>query len=449
MLTREAMVETFGESGLVRLDVEWAREKGLSDADARILSELGLPVRADVAFTTFVDEGPEIGAQVVFRTGSGEVHVLILGAVASDGAMRYFLDVSSGVVGLLDLEEPKAERVNSSLETFVEFLRRLRVRQQELVDSAGDLDNQEYTERLWAGLKELDETAFSHGEAWWAMVLDDLMKRALIAETRAFLDQRRAEVAAQLEEPEERDGSGRGAFDRALRELLDEGYEIVDAERFAADSESYGLLNLPADLDGHFDAEGTLVKDVQIAWKGAMTSKIQSLFARQGLVVRASSLPSGMVDDETLDAMSDEERQKYADSLMDGMVAAARGENRPDEGAVTCLAGDETSDLCRIVIAFDRLTARGYIAEPDLWPTPSGAWEQVQERVKPGKTRGAVFWTTQSHTDCFDDRGDLVGGLYLQWSGDPAVIAEELGTTGLEVEVPEDEGTAFVIRRSA
>lgn len=200
MLTCEAMVEAFGEAGLRRLDVGWAREKGLTDADARILSEVGLPVRADVAFTTYVDEGLEAGAHVVFQTGDGEVDVLILGTVAPDGFMRYFLNLRGGSVGLLDLdaESPSAERVNSSLENFVEFLRRLRVRQQELVDAAGDLDNEEYTERLWLALKEVDAAAFAHGEAWWAMVLDNVMKRSFIAETRAFLDQRRAEVAAEL-----------------------------------------------------------------------------------------------------------------------------------------------------------------------------------------------------------------------------------------------------------
>ncbi|MFI7641551.1 SUKH-4 family immunity protein [Nonomuraea sp. NPDC049400] len=449
MVTHEEMVEAFGDEGLLLMDAERCREKGLSEADTRILSEVGLPVRADLAFTTFIVAEPRVGSLVVFRTGNGEVNVLTLGGTSGDTGMRYFLDIQNGVVGLLSMDEnPQAEKVNSSLESFVEFLYRLRLRQQALNGESLEA-GQSYTQELWLSLKELDPDAFRDAEAWWSMVMDTLMNRNYIAEARAFLEQRRAEIADTLadamEEASASPRSQRDGFDQALSRLENEGWQIVDARLFASDTETSGLLSPADDLDGHFDPDGALVRDVPIAWRGGLPSNIQAAFAREGLVV---SVP-GQADREEFDALLDmdaEELGKQADAAMDALFAAVHGLNKPEEGVVTCLSADRSSDLCRIVRAFGRLAARGYVAEPDLWPTASGAWQQVHEATPAGEAPKAVFWTTQSHTSCFDAYGDLVDELALQWAGDRDLIADVLAGTGLVVETPEHDGVAFLLR---
>ncbi|TDC00165.1 hypothetical protein E1267_35510 [Nonomuraea longispora] len=235
----------------------------------------------------------------------------------------------------------------------------------------------------------------------------------------------------------------RERFDQALGRLKDEGWQIVDAGRFAADTGTSGLLSLPADLAEHFAPGGALVKDVAISWRGGLTSRIQSVFAREALVL---SVPGQAEQDDDLDALLDldaDELGRKADEAMEELFAVVHGLNSPQEGFVTCLAGDEvSSDLCRIVRAFDRLAEHGYFAEPDLWPTVSGAWQHVHEA---GALARAVFWTTQAHTSCFDPRGDLVDQLTLQWAGDRDLIAELLRSTGLAVQAPEDENTVFLL----
>ena len=72
---------------------------------------------------------------------------------------------------------------------------------------------------------------------------------------------------------------------------------------------------------------------------------------------------------------------------------------------------------------FGRLVARGYVAEPDLWPTSSGGWQTVHDLTPAGEPPRALFWTTQAHTSCFDARGDLVDDLALEWAGDRDLIA--------------------------
>ncbi|GAA3585163.1 hypothetical protein GCM10022419_078860 [Nonomuraea rosea] len=441
------MVELFGDEAVLLMEVEHLRDKGLSDADARILGQVGLPVRADLAFTAAVAGEPSSGASVVFKTGGGDVDVLILGGTAGEGGMRYFLDLRGGVVGLLSLDgEPQAEKVNTDLESFVEFLYRLRARQRAL-NGEPEEAGRDYTERLWLSLKELDPAAFTGAEGWWPMVLDTLMDRDLIAETRAFLQQRRAEVAGELAggSADPARWSQRDGFDQAVSRLESDGWRLVDAERFAAEGETSGLLSLPADLDGHFAPDGSLVKDIGIAWRGGLPSNVQSVFAREGLVVCVPG-QSDREDEDALLELDSDELGRQADEAMDALFAAVHGLNKPEDGVVTCLATDRSSDLCEIVRAFERLAAHGYLAEPDLWPTASGAWQHVREATPDGQAPKAVFWITQAHTSCFDLRGDLVDELAVQWVGDRELIAEVLSGTGLQVTTPPDDTVAFLIR---
>ncbi|MFC4121932.1 SUKH-4 family immunity protein [Nonomuraea zeae] len=446
MVTHEQMVELFGPEAVRLTEVEHLRDKGLSATDARILGQIGLPVRADLAFTTAVAGDPLPGSSMVFKTGGGDVDVLILGGTSGEGGMRYFLDLRGGVVGLLSLDgEPQAEKVNSDLESFVEFLYRLRVRQRAL-NGETEETARGYTERLWLSLKELDPAAFTEAEGWWPMVLDTLMDRDLIAETRAFLQQRRAEVAGELSggSADRARRTQRDGFDQALSRLASEGWRTVDAARFAAESETSGLLSLPADLGDHFAPDGSLAKDVGIAWRGGLPSNVQSAFAREGLVVRVPG-QAERDDEDALLELDPEELGRQADAAMEALFAAVHGLNKPEEGVVTCLATDRSSDLCEIVRAFERLAEHGYLAEPDLWPTASGAWQHVHETTAEGQAPKAVFWITQAHTSCFDPRGDLVEELAVQWAGDRELIAKVLSGSGLKVTIPPDDSVAFLI----
>ncbi|MEE1749188.1 hypothetical protein [Streptomyces sp. JV184] len=138
-----------------------------------------------------------------------------------------------------------------------------------------------------------------------------------------------------------------------------------------------------------------------------MPSKVQTAFAREGLVVRID-------------------------------LAAANG-----PGAL--LAGRaEESDLCRITKSFRRLEELGYIAEPDFSFTNSSGWVDIHERSRKSETK-AIFWNSQSHADCFDEEGALIDDMPLQWAGDAKLIEQVLRETGLTVDAPENPKVTFFI----
>ncbi len=248
------MTEAFGDEGLILLDVMQARAKGLSDTDARILSEVGLPVRADEAFTADIVDELQVGSLVVCETGHGDVDILILGGVPGG---RYFLDLRSGAVGLLSLdEEPQAEQINSSLESFVAFLHGIRLRQAALQAAPGDDALRERTEELSRVLEELDPVAFRDAEAWWSLVMDHLMARDYLAETRAFLEQRRAEAAGTR--PGQAAMTGFGDLS-SLLDLID----AIDADARdtadtpdAVDAEEHAGADGPGGAEEHHGTEG-------------------------------------------------------------------------------------------------------------------------------------------------------------------------------------------------
>ncbi|MEV2271426.1 hypothetical protein [Nonomuraea africana] len=101
MVTREEMVQAFGDEGLLLMDVEQAREKGLSNEDTRILSQVGLPVRADQVFTTFLTDDPRAGSLAVFQTGSGEVDVDLIAEVLADTRLEVSAPENEGIAFLL------------------------------------------------------------------------------------------------------------------------------------------------------------------------------------------------------------------------------------------------------------------------------------------------------------------------------------------------------------
>lgn len=405
-----------GEEDVVTLDVDKGTELGLSQTDLVLLTETGLPRVAGAHFCADIPDG-RLGLFAVLP-GNEDNRALILGGTGPDGDMLYFLDVNEGVVVLLSRgdgdEGLQFEMVNTTLGAFAEFVRRLG----EYMHSPRaerPADGKVRLAEIAAGLEELDPEAFRHPHCWWAMVVSRLRREAARRE--------RAHSPAE---------SHSDAFDRALDRLDEKGWRHVTGKEFASETGEYGLLTLPDDFTDAFSADGALVREVDVRWRGGLPSEIQSAFAWEGLVVRVPEEEDELEEDDF-------------DAAMERLLAAAHGPQEPGEGTVTCLATTETSDLCRILRAFECLAAKGFVAEPALWPTTSGCWERVAERTEDVESPRAVFWNTQSHDTAFDARGDLVDELYLGWAGDREEIARTLAETGLTVKVPEDEGTTFIL----
>lgn len=402
------------EKDVATLDAGTGRELGLSDDDFALLTEAGIP-RVGPHFTTDIPEGP-LGLFAV-QPLDGDDKALFLGGTDTDGGLRYFLDIANGYVALLALDddgETETEIVNTSLAHFLEFLDRLGA----FTTSPPARDDRARLKALAADLEALSPESFRHPHCWWSMAIDQL---------RRGIARRDRESGPALSQSD--------AFDRALDRLYDDGYRLLTQQDFAAETDAYGLLTLPDDFSAAFSSEGALVKDVTFALRGAVTETVQAAFAREGLVLVVPKEE----EDEDLDS----------ETAMKRLMAAQYGPQTPSDGTGTCTAGDTTSDLCRIVKAFDVLASQGYVTEPALWPTTSGCWERVAERLDDLDSPKAVFWNTQNHNSAFDARGDLVGSLFLTWSGDRAVIAEALATAEVPLTVPEDDGTTFIFEPHA
>ena len=415
---------TTGEENVVTLDAGKAAELGLSEADAKLLTETGLPSTAGMVFGTDLSDWTFGLFDSVPLNEDGRA--LWLGTTGPDGDMLYFLDVAQGLVVLFspgdegeEPEEPEFEVVNSSLGNFAEFVRRIGS-YMDSPESDDPADDRAQLAELTAELEERDPDAFEHPHSWWAMVTSRL-RRDVARRSRA-----RAHGPAQSQSE---------AFDRALDRLAEGSWQLVTAKQFAAKTGAFGLLSLPEDFSDAFSADGALLRDVEINLRGGLLEELQSIFAREGLVIHVPEEPEPEDDD--------------FDAAMQRLLAAEHGPQVPEESTVTCLATTEPSDLCRILRAFEALAAKGYVAEPALWPTTSGCWERVAELTEDVENVRAVFWNTQSHDSAFDPRGDLRDELYLGWSGDREEIAEVLTRAGLPLTVPEDDSTTFIFTPTA
>lgn len=224
-------------------------------------------------------------------------------------------------------------------------------------------------------------------------------------------------------------------FDRALDRLRKGGWRVTTDP----DEQASPRVLLPVDLHATFADAGAASPDPGFEWWGDAAT-LQMIFASEGLVVRVS--PSGTQPSATgREAGVDSENEAEEDEWGDGDAEDAWPSN---SGTAVCLTtrGDD-SDLCRIDQAFDRLRVLGYVAEGAFGWTASSGWGDISPGPD-GETR-AVFWTSQAHEDSFDDEGDLVSVLNLQWDGDPQVIAAALAGTGLAVTVPRGTHGTFVL----
>lgn len=75
--------------------------------------------------------------------------------------------------------------------------------------------------------------------------------------------------------------------------------------------------------------------------------------------------------------------------------------------------------------AFKALRAQGYKARMNFACCSSCGWAELGEG-------DLVFWNRQADARDFDEYGDVVGSLHLQWSGDAEAILAALRAQGLD-----------------
>lgn len=175
MATHDEMTELFGADRVVTLARPVAAERGLSEADANVLCDVGVPDFVDVLFTLDTsDGGPDPFTVVPVAAGGEQTRILVLGGPTDDPSMRYCLDMERGYVILMSFgEEPQAEIVNRTLVDFVEFLYRFVLRARHL-EHAAPQDRSPYTKQLVEYLRTRDRYAFAQPDSWWSMVFEQV-----------------------------------------------------------------------------------------------------------------------------------------------------------------------------------------------------------------------------------------------------------------------------------
>ncbi|MFF4359602.1 SUKH-4 family immunity protein [Streptomyces sp. NPDC001604] len=175
MATHDEMTELFGAGHVVTLDSSAAEERGLSEADAEVLCDVGVPKYVDVLFTLdTAEEGPDPFTVVPVAAGGEETRILVLGGPTDDPAMRYCLDMERGYVILMSFgDEPQAEIVNRTIADLVEFLYRFALRTKHL-EHAAPQDRGPYTDKLVECLRARDRYALAQPDSWWSMVYEQV-----------------------------------------------------------------------------------------------------------------------------------------------------------------------------------------------------------------------------------------------------------------------------------
>jgi len=217
------------------------------------------------------------------------------------------------------------------------------------------------------------------------------------------------------------------------RELLDGVLARLDADVFRdleeadeAEPPLTGIKELFVSFTRTTDEnafEGTrLIRALPMRW-GGRRSELQLAFCRLGLAVRI-----------------EESAPPRGDSVACGALV------------VDPSSDERTSDLARVLSAFDALESAGVIALPLAGFTDSDAWTDVAEGAN---VRGfapeaitAVFWHEQCH-EAFDAMADLRFPLALGWRGDLDLIVEALEREGLTVVRPTSVDEKIEVRSAA
>ncbi|MER6945921.1 suppressor of fused domain protein [Nonomuraea sp. NPDC000554] len=169
MATHAELVQVFGADGVMTLDRADVESHGVRSDDVEVLCSVGVPVTADIFFTMKVDGPYDAFTMFGAETQDRPARFLILGKACTDDQIRYAVELESGNVFTLGLEDgvPNGdiETINTTLDAFVEFLYRIELRRTEMAGSSAE-EARPYTEKLIAQLKARDERALAPGTLW-------------------------------------------------------------------------------------------------------------------------------------------------------------------------------------------------------------------------------------------------------------------------------------------
>ncbi|WP_067814822.1 suppressor of fused domain protein [Actinomadura kijaniata] len=247
MLTHSELVRVFGPDSVVTLDRDQMEGHGFRPEDAGLLCEVGLPVTAGILFTMRVD-GP-FDALSVFEAETPErpARFMVLGKGRTDDRIRYAMELESGNVLLLALEDgvpaPEPETINTSLGAFVEFLYRVELCGREMGGASLEA-TRPYVEKLITDLRASDERALAP-DTFWSGLMDAYLHGGVPRPREGS----RAAIIAALEAHLPEDEPLRWATGTPLGQ----GVQELSAHR----ADGYWLLVTWgfSDLDGLLDAE--------------------------------------------------------------------------------------------------------------------------------------------------------------------------------------------------
>lgn len=181
VVTRAELLEGWSDDEIVTVAPELTVDLQVPQEARRFLGEVGLPRAFPYYFTTVGhhNQDPAVdvpdGVSLIGPYRWREVELLRLG---SDYGGYVCLEGGSGNVIHLPHEPPNATEpafVNSSVEAYVAFLLRIRLRQLAGgLDEVGDEELEARARVFHAALRELDPPALADEEAYWSVVVEQM-----------------------------------------------------------------------------------------------------------------------------------------------------------------------------------------------------------------------------------------------------------------------------------
>lgn len=183
VVTRAELLEGWAAEEIVTVAQELLAGSDVPDQGRRFLSEVGLPRAFPYYFTTVADhfQDPAVdvadGQSLIGLHPWRDIELLRLG---SNYGQYVCVEAGSGNVVQVPQEVSAATTpgpgfVNSSVEAFVAFLLRVRLRQ--LAGGLDELSDDELEARsqvFLAALRELDPAALADEESYWSVVVEQM-----------------------------------------------------------------------------------------------------------------------------------------------------------------------------------------------------------------------------------------------------------------------------------
>jgi hypothetical protein len=181
VVTRAELLEGWPAEEIVTVAPELLASSQAPEEARRFLAEVGLPRRFPYYFTTIADHyqdpGVDVadGASLVGLYQWGEVEMLRLGSNYGQ-----YVCLAPGTGQVTQVPQEPSERsepdfVNASVEAFVAFLLRVRLRQ--LAGGLDDVSDEELEARaevFLEALRELDPAAVANEEGYWSVVVEQM-----------------------------------------------------------------------------------------------------------------------------------------------------------------------------------------------------------------------------------------------------------------------------------